>query len=233
VDRSGNRDYEEINANIAANVRAYRERPEAAMAQETLAERMAERGFPWTQALVWKVEAGRRPVRAAELVALGDVFGTGPIALTYRPEATDHLARLRAEATRAGTAYEAVRDAAAAYLEAQLGLAVTARTAHDAGLPVATFDTTWLTVTPEEAVIEARAGAPGDQDFNDQVDKVLAALRSAGYQPLLSIEDVTYEGGGDGAWTPGDPQAPPARGLPFPSRSRLSGERAALGLAGR
>jgi hypothetical protein len=142
------------------------------------------------------------------------VFGIGPIALTYRPEATDHLARLRAARTRATAAYEAIKDAASAYLEAQIELAVTARAAYDAGLPVTTFDTTWLTVIPEEAVIETRAGAPRDQDFADQVDKVLAALRSSGFQPLLSIGDVTYEEGGDGTWTPGRPQPQAARGLP-------------------
>jgi hypothetical protein len=77
---------------------------------------------------------------------------------------------------------------------------------------VAEFDTTWLGIPPEQAAIEARIAA-GEADaqaqqVDEEVDKVLDALRAAGYQPTLRIEDVKIEGGDGGplpAWTPGKP----------------------------
>ncbi len=47
------------------SARAYRE--VAGWSQAELANRMQERGHPWHQATVYKVEDGRRPVRLAEL----------------------------------------------------------------------------------------------------------------------------------------------------------------------
>ena len=69
--------------------------------------------------------------------------------------------------------------------------------------------TSWLTTPPEEAVIQARAEAEHDavrsEQVSDEVEKILGALRSNGYKPVLRIEDVESHGG-DGplpAWTPG------------------------------
>ena len=68
--------------------------------------------------------------------------------------------------------------------------------------------TSWLSVLPEEAVIEARvdAGHEMDEQLNDEVVKILAALRSNGYEPTLRIEDIEYSGGTGQlpAWTPPD-----------------------------
>jgi hypothetical protein len=43
-----------------------------------------------------------------------------------------------------------------------------------------------------QAVIEARgdAGHETDEQLNDEVVKILAALRSNGYEPTLRIEDI-------------------------------------------
>ena len=60
--------------------------------------------------------------------------------------------------------------------------------------------TSWLTNPPEEAVIEARVEAAHEATRSEQLDnavvKVLDALRTAGYEPTLHIEDITYHGGG-------------------------------------
>ena len=43
----------EVEQNFAINVREYRE--QSGLSQEDLAQRMAERGFGFTQATVWKI----------------------------------------------------------------------------------------------------------------------------------------------------------------------------------
>ena len=60
--------YTDIDQNIAANLRTYREADN--ISQDELAQRMADRGFGFSQATVWKIESGQRPVRASELIAL-------------------------------------------------------------------------------------------------------------------------------------------------------------------
>lgn len=45
------------------------------MSQESLADAMKSRGFPWYQATVAKIESGRRPLRADELAAVASALG--------------------------------------------------------------------------------------------------------------------------------------------------------------
>lgn len=45
------------------------------MSQKDLAAEMKRRGFKWSQATVWSVEKGERPLRFTEVEALTDVFG--------------------------------------------------------------------------------------------------------------------------------------------------------------
>jgi len=198
--------YKGIDQNIAANLRAYREA--GGVSQEELAQRMADRGFGCSQATVWKIESGQRPVRASELIALADSLGIHPAAdLTRAPDATRYTIQLERTSGNAADAYRAVKEAAAAYLEAQVQLVYAARQAHDAGLAVTELHTSWLTTAPEEAVIEARVEAGHEtahsEQLNDAVVKILDALRSNGYEPTLRIEDITYHGGSPlPAWTP-------------------------------
>lgn len=200
--------YKDIDRNIAANVRAYREA--RGISQEELAQQMAGRGFGFGQATVWKIESGQRPVRAGELVALADCFGMLSVtALTLEPDATRYTIQLERASRDASSAYYAVKEAAAAYLEAQVQLVYAAREAHDHGYAVTELHTSWLKSPPEEAVIEARAEeaheAARSEELNDAVVKVLGALRANGYEPVLRIEDIEYHGGGPlPAWTPGE-----------------------------
>jgi hypothetical protein len=160
---------------------------------------MADRGFGFGQATVWKIESGQRPVRASELVALADVLRTRLVTdLTDEPDATRHTIALEQANAAAAAAYRQVKEAAAAYLETQIQLVFAARTAHDAGFAVSDRLTSWLDVLAEEAVIEARVDAGHDmsEELNDEVVKILHALRSNGYQPALHIEDITYDDDG-------------------------------------
>ena len=189
--------YQDIDDNIAANLRIYREAGN--VSQEELAQRMADRGFGFSQATIWKIESGQRPVRASELVALADSLGIlSPTSLTYKPDATRYKVQLDQANRNAQHAYETLREAAAGYLEAQVVLVVAAREAHDAGLTVTQLHTSWLNTPPEEAVIEARVEtdqkAARSEQVNDAVNKILDALRSNGYEPVLRIEDVEVHG---------------------------------------
>ena len=198
--------YKDIDQNIAENLRAYREA--ASISQEELAQRMTDRGFGFSQATVWKIESGQRPVRASELIALADSLGIFLATdLTRKPDATRHTIQLEHAKREASAAYDKVKEAAAAYLQTQIELVYAARQAHDAGLTVTELYTSWLTVPPEEAVIEARVEADHEaarsEQRNDAVVKILDALRSNGYEPNLRIEDIEYDDGGPlAAWPP-------------------------------
>lgn len=45
------------------------------MSQQALADRMRERGWKWSQATVWAVEKGERPLRLAEAMDLAQILG--------------------------------------------------------------------------------------------------------------------------------------------------------------
>lgn len=189
--------YKDIDQNIAANLRTYREA--GTVSQEELAQRMADLGFGFSQATVWKIESGQRPVRASELVALADSLGImTATSLTYAPDMTRHEVQLEQANRKAHHAYETLKEAAAGYLEAQFEVLVAAREAQDADLTVTELHTSWLDTPPEEAVIQARVEtdqeAARSEQVNDTVNKILDALRSNGYEPALRIEDVEVHG---------------------------------------
>jgi transcriptional regulator with XRE-family HTH domain len=189
--------YTDIDQNIAANLRTYREADN--ISQDELAQRMADRGFGFSQATIWKIESGQRPVRASELVALADSLGImTATSLTRKPDAVRHQVELDQANRRAHDAYAALKEAAADYLDAQVELLVAARQAQDAGLAVTELYTSWLDSPPEEAVIEARVEADQEaersEQVNDAVSRILDALRSNGYEPALRIEDVEIHG---------------------------------------
>jgi len=202
--------YKDIDQNIAANLRAYREA--GGISQDELAQRMTDRGLGFSQATIWKIESGQRPVRASEMIALADSLGIFLATdLTREPDATRHTIHLEHAKGEAAAAYRRVKEAAAAYLETQVELVSAARQAHDAGLTVTELYTSWLAVPPEEAVIEARVDAGHEtahsEQLNNEVVKILDALRSNGYEPTLRIEDIQYHGGGGApaVWTPAQP----------------------------
>jgi transcriptional regulator with XRE-family HTH domain len=189
--------YTDIDQNIAANLRTYREA--AAISQEELAQRMADLGFGFSQATIWKIERGQRPVKASELAALADSLGVmTATSLTRQPDAARHQVQLDQANRTAQDAYQALKQAAADYLDAQVELVVMARLAQDAGVAVTELHTSWLETPPEEAVIEARVEADQEaarsEQVNDAVSKILDALRSNGYDPALRIEDVEVHG---------------------------------------
>jgi transcriptional regulator with XRE-family HTH domain len=200
--------FTDIDQNIAENLRTHREA--CNISQEDLAQRMADRGFGFSQATIWKVESGQRPVKVTELVALADALELRAWDLTTEPEAARHTAQLQRANRHAYETWGKLKAAASDYLEAQFQVLFAARDAHDADLAVTELYTSWLDSPAEQAVIEARMEIGQEEEHAQQVDdavgKVLDALRSTGYEPALRIEDVEIgQGGPLPVWTPARP----------------------------
>jgi transcriptional regulator with XRE-family HTH domain len=154
---------------------------------------MSGHGFGFTQATIWKIESGQRPVKISELVALADALDLRSwAALTLQPDVSQRSAELQAANRRAQQAYTVLKDAATRYLEEQIGVVVAVRQAQDAGLDTEMW-AGWIDMPAERAVIEARVDWERQDGLLDQreerVDAALQALRQAGYQPLRP-EDV-------------------------------------------
>lgn len=98
---------------------------------------------------------------------------------------------------RPSLAYQAVKDATAAYLRAQAELAVAAHEAREAGEPVAELWTSWLREPAERAVLEARAEYDREDNIRmelaDAVDAVMAALRERGIDPVIDPDRIVTE----------------------------------------
>lgn len=187
----------EVEQNFATNVREYRE--QSGLSQEDLAQRMAERGFGFTQATVWKIEQGKRAVRIAEAVALMDALGLPSwMNLTRSPHAFRRDAQLQAAHRYAGVAYAAIKDATTEFLRAQAEVAVAAHEAREAGVAVNSLWTSWLGELAERAVIEARIAYDREdaihQDLHDTVSTIMAAIRASGYEPVINLDEMKTVG---------------------------------------
>src|SRR5688572_30629402 len=62
---------------IGANIQRFR----GSISQKEMAARMRDAGWKWSQATVWSVEKGERPLRLAEAVDLGDILQVPFVAL--------------------------------------------------------------------------------------------------------------------------------------------------------
>lgn len=187
----------EVEQNFATNVREYRE--QLGLSQEDLAQRMADRGFGFTQATVWKIEQGKRAVRIAEAVALMDALGLPSwMNLTRSPHAFRRDAQLQAVHRRADAAYSAIKAATAEFLRAQDEVAVAAHEAREADVAVNSLWTSWLEYPAERAVLEARIAYYREdavlQDLHDTVNTIMAAIRASGYEPVINLDEMKTVG---------------------------------------
>lgn len=197
-DRTRADGYAEIDQNFATNVRERRE--EAQLSQEALAQRMIDRGFGFSQATIWKIEQGKRPVKISEAAALADALGLfGLSSLAVAPSTARHQARLNRSNRRAFNAYEEVKRAATAYLEAQVAVAFDAFEAREAGLAIDERWTSWLTIPAEQAAIEARIAYDQEdtlrERFDDTVSAIMTSLRAKGFDPVIDLDTIERSGG--------------------------------------
>ncbi len=77
------RDWQAVEADFAENIKRWRERK--GLSQDALAQQMADLGFPFHQATVYKIEKGERPVRLVEAMALSALLDQYLFGLTEEP----------------------------------------------------------------------------------------------------------------------------------------------------
>lgn len=70
------------------------------MSQKDLADHMRKRGFKWSQATVWAIEKGERPLRLTESEAIGAIFDIHGNALTSTTTEFDRTMTARAHYDR-------------------------------------------------------------------------------------------------------------------------------------
>lgn len=98
----------------------------------------------------------------------------------------------------AAVAYEAIKTATAKYLRAQLELAAAAHVAQEAGVAVHEVRTSWLQVSAEQAVLEARVewtrktNSPSSCTTPSTPSSPHRA--STGYDPTFNLDDIKTAG---------------------------------------
>jgi len=141
-----------LDERIGSNIVRFR----ADRSQQSLADAMRDREWKWSQATVWSVETGERPLRLSEAIDLAEVLGIMLPALLALPEE----ALVHESMHQCRKAHDALKVTATAYLEATLHVQVSLDQARDAGVqlgdPVRDGGG-WLEIGPEQVVREARA----------------------------------------------------------------------------
>lgn len=93
------------------------------MSQKELAGAMRDRGHKWSQATVWNVERGERPLRLTEATALGEIL---ELLSVYSITAPEGQFAFRALATKVATSQNDLVEAARTVLKLQRELALEA-----------------------------------------------------------------------------------------------------------
>lgn len=171
---------------IGANLQRLRM---AGTSQQALADAMKERGWKWSQATVWSVEKGERPIRLAEALDLVDIFGLDGIGeLTTTPIVTVGWQRLGIMDQR----HQQLAAAADAYLQAQFDLALIADQLEQEGLDLPGVEEDeverHLETTPEQVLAEVEISQrPGDRIelFEQEYPKFGEFANGAKYVKML------------------------------------------------
>jgi hypothetical protein len=126
--------------------------------QQAVAVAMRERGWKWSQATVWSIEKGDRPLRLAEADDLAGVLGVSSASdFTSAPMS----AHIKIGSHRASDAYRAMVASVREYLEVKEQLEIALKIAEDEGHQFTLGDEaardSWVASDkPEEAVAQAR-----------------------------------------------------------------------------
>jgi transcriptional regulator with XRE-family HTH domain len=173
-----------VEAAFAANLKYARER--AGLTQDQLAAKMAELGFAFSQATIWKIEQGRRPVRIAEFQALSDVLDEPAYSLflSASPATYGQRVQVRAARDRIVQASEAIESATAEYLQARrlLDMVIEASSPHltDEDRAHPDFTNEWNELQPEVLALAARLLTDFDETerarFENEVSELCEAL---------------------------------------------------------
>lgn len=89
-------------------------RDDAGLTQVALAEKMRSHGFRWSQATVWSVEKGERPLRLSEAAKVGYFLNIGPFDLLRTAEDSEASRAVRRAGERLADVEEAIEQYGAA-----------------------------------------------------------------------------------------------------------------------
>lgn len=121
-----------------------------ALSQKEVATRMRELGWKWSQATVWSIEKGERPLRLAEAEALAQVLGVSS-QLFVRSERTARLQQAMGQVSALNAEFEGLLES---YGEALWNLAVVADEMEPLSEHYAEAVADWLEQTPEKIVAD-------------------------------------------------------------------------------
>jgi CRISPR/Cas system-associated exonuclease Cas4 (RecB family) len=139
--------------------------------QQAVADEMRKRGWRWSQATVWSVEKGERPLRLAEAEDLAAVLGT-PSVHAFLTEPIG--AYIQQGVRRASNAYRAIVESVWECLDAQDALKGHLMRAREDGHELTEVEQVqrdlWVNASdvPEKAVAEARS--EHEQRLRDEGD---------------------------------------------------------------
>jgi hypothetical protein len=138
--------------------------------QQAVADEMRQRGWRWSQATVWSVEKGERPLRLAEAEDLATVLGT-PSVHAFLTEPIG--AYIQQGVLRASNAYRAIVESVWECLDAQDALKGHLMHAREDGHELTEVEEAqrdlWVNASvPERAVAEARS--EHEQRLRDERD---------------------------------------------------------------
>ena len=144
-----------------------------ARTQQAIADEMRKRAWKWSQATVWSVEKGERPLRLAEAEDLATVLGT-PSVHAFLTEPIG--AYIQQGVRRTSNAYQAIVESVWECLDAQDALRVHLLRAHEDGHELTEVEQEqrdlWAKASdvPEKAVAEARAEHEQRLRGEDEID---------------------------------------------------------------
>jgi transcriptional regulator with XRE-family HTH domain len=105
---------------FATNIREERERQK--LSQGELARRMAERGFPYYQQTIRRIEEGRRKVSVGEAKALAEILGTTMDRLTWPGQVASAAYLMDTAIARAKQAWDGITQGTTTLLYARATL---------------------------------------------------------------------------------------------------------------
>jgi len=129
------------------------------LSQQAVADLMRNRGFKWSQATVWSVEKGERPLRVAEGEVLTEALGFG----YYKLTGSDTETTIQLNMHAAAKAHAEIERWAAKFTEARANIEAALQHAVDQGEPLPDalqVADGWLDT---DALDAARAGMRGRQ----------------------------------------------------------------------
>ncbi|QYF98103.1 hypothetical protein [Microbacterium sp. PAMC21962] len=141
------------------------------VSQKDLAAAMRELGFKWSQATVWSIEKGERPLRLVEAQALGVALGKSNAWLLVSSNAASDA---MSAGMRAAKLHDALLELIEQYQEARMGLAFALDEVKDEDLTngLVGLGKSWLNVNPEDVVAAYR------REAGDASEAEVAALEA-------------------------------------------------------